>query len=180
MGDKGKIPGVECFVDANFARLWNVEHNDDPVSSKSQMGFVVFVGNCPVAWQSKLQVETALSTTEAEVVALSQSMRELLWLRRLIVDITTCLDKKVKKDNEIKSKVFKDNNEAIALAHKPGATSRTKHIHMKHWFFKEHIGEDKGIGLVKIASEDQLANIFTKGVREELFCPLRDRLMGWN
>ena len=59
----------------------NIEHNDVPMSSKSGTGFVIFVGNFPVLWQSKLQVETAMSTTELEVVALSQSMRELLWLR---------------------------------------------------------------------------------------------------
>ena len=178
VGDANEIPKVECYVDADFAGLWNVEHNDDPVSSKSRTGFVVFVGNCPVIWQSKLQVETALSTTEAEVVALSQSMRELLWLCRLIVDISSTLGTKVQKDIEIKSTVFEDNNGAIALAHKPGGSSRTKHIHTKYWFFKEHIGEDKGVVLVKIGTEDQLGDIFTKGVEEYLFVPMRDCLMG--
>ena len=47
-----------------------------------------------------------------------------------------------------------DNNGALALAKKTGGTSRTKHTHTKHWFFKEHIGEDKGITLVKIDTED--------------------------
>ena len=180
VGDPKEVPKVECFVDADFAGLWNVEHNEDPVSSKSRTGFVVFVGNCPVIWQSKLQVETALSTTEAEVVALSQSMRELLWLRRLIVDIASTLGTTVQKDIEIKSKVFEDNNGAIALAHKSGGSSRTKHIHTKYWFFKENIGAEKGIVLVKIGTQDQLGDIFTKGVEEHLFVPLRDRLMGWN
>ena len=59
-------------------------------------------------------------------------------------------------------------------------TSRTKHIHTKHWFFKEHIGEGSGIKLVKIDTEQQLADIFTKGVEEKLFVPLRNRLMGWS
>ena len=179
VGDQSEVPKVECFVDADFAGLWNVEHNDDPVSSKSRTGFVIFVGNCPVVWQSKLQVETALSTTEAEVVALSQSMRELLWLRRLVKDVSSTLGTKINNVTEIKSKVFEDNNGAIALANKPGGSSRTKHIHTKHWFFKEHIGEEKGIVLVKIGTQDQIADIFTKGVEEELFVPLRNRLMGW-
>ena len=71
-----EIPKIECYVDADFAGLWNVENNEDPVSSKSRTGFVIFVGNCPVIWQSKLQGETALSTTEAEILALSMSIRE--------------------------------------------------------------------------------------------------------
>ena len=120
-----------------------------------------------------------LSTTEAEVVALTQSMRELLWLCPLVVDITSTLGTEIQEDIEIKSAVFEDNNGAIALAHKSGATSRTKHIHTKHWFFKEHIGEDKGIVLDKIKSEEQIADIFTKGVEEELFTPLRNKLMEW-
>ena len=81
VGGVDEIPKVECFVDADFAGLWNVEHNDNPVSSKSRTGFVMFIANCPVIWQSKLQVEMAMSTTEAEVVALSQAMRELIWFR---------------------------------------------------------------------------------------------------
>ena len=179
IGSTDKIPKIECYVDADFAGLWNVEHDEDPVSSKSRTGLVIFVGNCPVIWQSKLQGETALSTTEAEIVALSQSMRELLWLRRLVVDVASTLGSEIQNPVELKSKVFEDNNAALTLAKKPGVSSRTKYIHTKHWFFKEHIGEDKGIVLKKIGTEDQLADIFTKGVKAELFVPLRDRLMGW-
>ena len=51
---------------------------------------------------------------------------------------------------------------------------------MKHWFFKEHIGEGSGTVLLKTATEDQLADTFTKGVVEELFVPLRNKLMGWD
>ena len=78
-----------------------------------------------------------------------------------------------------KTKVFEDNAAALILAKKPGVSSRTKYIHVKHWFFKEHIGEGSGIVLLKINTEDQLADIFTKGVNVNLFVPLRDQLMGW-
>ena len=107
---------------------------------------------------------------------MSQAMRELIWLT---VDVASTLGHKLKSEVEIKSTVFEDNNGAIALAHKPAATSRTKHIHTKHWFFKEHIGEENSIKLVRVDTEDQLADIFTKGVEEKLFVPLRNRLMGW-
>ena len=122
VGRVDEIPKAECFVDADFAGLWNVEHNNDPVSSKSRTGFVMFVGNCPVIWQSKLQVETALSTTEAEVVALSQGMRELIWLQWLTMDIASTSGTELKIKVEIKSQV-KDNNGAIAPTHKPGTMS---------------------------------------------------------
>jgi len=179
VGSKDDPIKIECYVDADFAGLWKIENDDDPVSSKSRTRFVIFVGNCPVIWQSKLQTETALSTVEAETVALSQSMRELLWLRWLTVDVAATLGTKIADVTEIKSKVFEDNNGAITLAMKPGLSSQTKYIHTKYWFFKEHIGKDKGIEIKKIDSEDQIADIFTKGVSEDLFVPLRNKLMGW-
>ena len=55
IGVKENLPTIKCYVDADFAGLWNVEHNDDPVSSKIRTGFVIFVENYPVVWQSKLQ-----------------------------------------------------------------------------------------------------------------------------
>ena len=96
------------------------------------------------------------------------------------MDIASTLGTELKSEVEIKSKVFEDNNGAIVLAHKPVTMLRTKHIHTKHWFFKSHIGEGSGIKLVKITTEDQIADIFTKGVEEFLYLPLRDRLMGWS
>ena len=155
-----------------------MENNEDPVSSKSRTGFVIFVGNCPMIWQSKLQGETSLSTTEAEIVALSMSMRELLWLRRMVVDVATTLGSAIQHPKELKCKVFEDNTANLILAKKPGVSSRTKYIHVKHWFFKEHIGDGSGIVLLKIGTEDQLTDIFTKGVVERLFVPLRNKLMG--
>ena len=47
-GIKGQQLQADCYVDADFAGLFNVEHNDDPVSSKSRSGFVIFLGNCPI------------------------------------------------------------------------------------------------------------------------------------
>ena len=80
---------------------------------------------------------------------------------------------------KIRANVFEDNNGAVSFAHKTGATSRTNHIQTKHWFFKEHIGIDKGIVVERIDSEDNLGDLLTKGVEERLFVPLRNRLMGW-
>ena len=178
-GKKGDPLQMDCYVDADFAGLFNIEHNDDPVSSKSRSGFVIFLGNCPIIWQSRLQGETALSTTESEIIAMRMAMRELIWVRRLTKDVAETLECALDHNIKIKSKVFEDNTGAIALAHKEGVSSRTKHIHTKHWFFKEHIGEDKGITIHKIDTKEQLADVFTKGVEDKLFKPLRDKLMGW-
>ena len=76
--------------------------------------------------------------------------------------------------------MFEDNAAALMLAKKPGVSSRTKHIHVKHWFFKEHIGEGSVIVPLKTAIEDQLADMFTEGAVKNLFVPLRNKLMGWD
>ena len=57
---------LDCYVDADFAGLYNVEDVQDPVCVKSRTGYCLTLGSCPLIWVSKLQTEVALSTTEAE------------------------------------------------------------------------------------------------------------------
>ena len=51
----------------------------DPRACLSRTGYVIFYANCPIIWQSKLQTTIALSTTEAEYVALSMAMRDVIY-----------------------------------------------------------------------------------------------------
>ena len=67
--------GFECYCDADFSGNWNKQFAAvDPSTSKSRSGWIVFYAGCPVCWASKLQSQVALSTTEAEYIALSQAM----------------------------------------------------------------------------------------------------------
>ena len=68
---------IDNYPDADFAGLYGYEEPTNPASTKSRTGFVITVAECPVLWLSKLQTETALSTMEAEIVALSHSCKEL-------------------------------------------------------------------------------------------------------
>jgi len=87
--DKGLImrpnqEGMECWVDTAHAFEWkNKTASNDPNTARSRMGYVITYAGCPMHWPSKMQTEIALSTTEAEFIALSQAMREVLpviWL----------------------------------------------------------------------------------------------------
>ena len=69
---------LDCYVDASFAGLWGYEDDQDPVCVRSRTGHVMTLGDCPMHWTSKLQTEQALSTTEAEYIALAQSLREFI------------------------------------------------------------------------------------------------------
>ena len=59
---------LDCYADADFAGLYNVENHMDPVCVKSRTGFVLVLGGCPLFWSSKLQTEIALSTTEVNIL----------------------------------------------------------------------------------------------------------------
>jgi hypothetical protein len=80
--DKGLImkpnqEGMECWVDAAHASEWNNKTaSSDPNTARSRTGYIITYAGCPMHWPSKMQTEIALSTKEAEYIALSQAMRE--------------------------------------------------------------------------------------------------------
>ena len=69
----------ECWVDADFAGNWR-QHDAhiDPMTSKSHWGWLVCFAGAPITWASKMQTITAMSTTKAEYIAPSTSLREVI------------------------------------------------------------------------------------------------------
>ena len=80
---------VDCYVDADFAGAFAVENLHDPISVKSRTGYVILYRGSPLLWVSKMQTQAALYTIEAEYVALSQSMRDLIPICQLLHEIMT-------------------------------------------------------------------------------------------
>ena len=171
--------GLDCYVDADYAGLFAHEDDQDPVSVKSRTGFVLTLFGCPILWSSKLQAEISLSSVAAEYVAFSMSMRELLPMRRLLKEVCPVLDLDICKPSLVRSTVFEDNQGCLSLVNVPRMSPRNKCIALKCHFFREHIGEKKGIVAKCIPSEIQRADIFTKGMPEEGFQRIRKLLMGW-
>jgi hypothetical protein len=65
--------GFECYCDADFSGNWKKTFAAvDPGTAKSRSGWIIFYVGCPISWASKLQSQVALSTTEAEYIAMSQ------------------------------------------------------------------------------------------------------------
>jgi len=169
---------LDCYVDADFAGLWKVENELDPVCVKSRTGYVLMLGGCPLTWASRLQSEIALSTTEAEYIALSTAMRDLLPTRALLKEVGKNLQLSYCNKSTILSRVWEDNNGAIRLAEATNKiTFRTKHIAVKYHFFREHLSDE--IQVKKVDTTNQLADIFTKGLAAYQFHKLASRLMGW-
>ena len=99
---------------------------------------MIFFWGCPITWVSKLQTEVALLATEAEYIALSHSMRELIPLRNLTLELQTRLDL-LPSNTTISCKVFEDNNGALELATKPKFRPRTKRIATKYHHFRDSV-----------------------------------------
>ena len=67
------------YADADFSGLWDRRTaEDEPNTARSRTGFVIMFAGCPIIWISRLQTEISLSTTEAEYIALSESLRHVI------------------------------------------------------------------------------------------------------
>ena len=74
-------------MDADFAGLWGSENDQDPVSVKSRTSYLIMFMGCPLLWVSKLQTQIALSTMESEYITLSQAMRDVICIRKVLKEI---------------------------------------------------------------------------------------------
>ena len=82
-----KSRGLECYVGADWADSWQHRLGHDPTSARSRTGYVIMYAGFPVIWASKMQTLVALSTTEAEYIALSSALREVIGTMQLMQEI---------------------------------------------------------------------------------------------
>ena len=127
---------------------------------KSTTGFVFFMGNTAFTWFSKKQPIVTLSTCEAEYVAASSCVCHAIWLKELLKEIHLHHDEVIK--------ICVDNKSAIALAKNPVHHERSKHIDTRFHFIRDHV-KKKEIELTYVKSSDQVADIFTKPLKVDLF-----------
>ena len=107
---------IDCYVDAEFAGLWNHKDHKDDNFIKSRTDYVLCMSTCPVLCITWLQDGIALSTMESEYAALSVAMRDLLPFKRLVRSIFTGVGLKKNQEYNILCSVYEDNAGALALA----------------------------------------------------------------
>jgi hypothetical protein len=132
------------FSDAAFA---NAE------DQKSISGYVFLANMGTITWMSKKQNTIALSTTEAEYVALSEAAREAKWLHHLYGELGYA-----QKEPII---LLGDNDGSISLTKNPQFHKRTKHVDLRWHWIRELVND----GLIKITNctnPQQTADIMTK------------------
>ncbi len=159
----GKAPGalqLHCYADADWA--------NDAETRKSVTAVMPWLCGAPVSWISKGQPTVALSTCEAEYMALSEATREVMFLRQLLADFG-CPQRSA-------SIIWEDNTQAIALSGDPIHHARNKHIDIRHHYVREKTLSGETRILHKPTSE-MLADILTKPLPRPAFLILRDAIL---
>jgi hypothetical protein len=159
-GNNPKEFEITAYSDAD----WAGDQND----RKSTTGFVITINGSVVSWLSKKQPTVALSTAEAEYMAISATIQEVNWISQLLSE----LDLNVKST----AKLFCDNQAAIAISTNDINHSRTKHIDIRHHYIRDAI-KNKQIDLAWISTDKQMADILTKPLSRIQFSKHRDTLM---
>lgn len=146
------------YADANWA-----ENRKD---RKSNTGYVFIVNGGIVSWTCRKQNCVALSSTEAEFIALSEACKEAVWLRRLLNDLQHPV--------QAATKIYEDNQSCLKLIEEEKLSNQTKHIDTRYHFVKDYV-QREFVSCVYCCSEDMLADLLTKPLPAKRHVMLRER-----
>jgi len=149
---------IEMYTDSSWANGEN---------RKSVGGHIIYVNRNVVLFKSKQQSLVCLSSTEAEFLSLSAGVQDMLWIQNILREL---------KVQVLKSIIYCDNQAAIRMSLTQSSTARTKHLDIKLQFIKEVLAR-KTITLNYVSTEQNVGDIFTKGLPRQLFERLRETIM---
>ncbi|CAI5471093.1 unnamed protein product [Closterium sp. Yama58-4] len=152
-GADGVEPGrlfLTAFSDASYA--------SEPEDMTSVGGFICCVGGGPTAWESKKQVDQALSSVESEYMALFRAVREIVWQRRLLAELG--------EEQQGPTPLYCDSQGAIALAKNPVLHGLTKHMRGK-WHWTRSMVAAGEVELRYVKTTGQPADMMTKRLVEQ-------------
>jgi hypothetical protein len=151
---------VVAHIDASFA-----VHED----MKSHTGVYITIGKGPVSVSSKKQGLNTTSSTEAELVGISDGTVQVIWTREFLIG---------QGYQEQSALVYQDNTSTIALVKKGKARSaRTRHIAIRYFFVKDRI-EAKEMVVEHLGTDKIIADGLSKPLQGDAFRVSRDRMMG--
>ena len=154
---------LEIFSDSDWA--------GDKDNRRSISEFILFLFGVPISYKSRQQKTVSLSSAEAEWIALSEAIREILFAIHVLEGMKIAVKKPVI--------VRVDNMGAIFMAKNTTATKRTKHIDIKAHFVHEHVNEETGqMEIVFVRSEENKSDIFTKNVPRETMKKQSEEYLG--
>ena len=134
------------YVDSDFP--------SDLDKRRSTTGFVFTMCGGVVSWKASLQLVVALSTTEAEYIALTKAVKEAKWIKGIISELGFIYDT---------IPICCDSLNAIQLSRNSKYRESTKHVDVRLHFIREEI-ERGVVDVVKISTEDNPADALTKPI----------------
>ena len=159
LGKRGTPIIVNCYADASFA-----VHKD----YKSHGGIAISCGHGFVWCKCTKQKIVTKSSTEAELVTLSDAVSMTAWTIQFLKG----------QGYLVKPNLFQDNLSTIALANAGRSTSdRTRHINIRYFFVNQYL-KDGVMSLHHCPATDMIADIFTKPLQGYEFTKLRDLILG--
>jgi hypothetical protein len=148
---KGGTEGLRADADAS----WSVTHD-----GKGFNGFVIRCFDCLLVWKSNKQRLTALSTAESEILAISECLREIVWVKLLLSELRP-------RDRLGTVELGTDSQSAMALIDSLAQTARTRHFARKLWFVRDRIITEN-VKVVFVPTKDMTADMLTKPVVREV------------
>lgn len=148
-----------AYSDANWA--------SDDLNRKSVHGFIITLFGCPIIWLSKKQSLVALSTCEAEYIGMSEATREIRWVDQLLKEMNI----------RVSIPILRCDNEAAEnIASTTRMDHRIKSIDIKYHYIKFEVRQ-KQLLLAHVESKSNVADIFTKPLKETPFKLFRNAIM---
>lgn len=133
----------------------------DPSSGRSQTGHVFLYGGTSLSWRSVKQMLVATSSNHAEILALYEGAKEAVFLRSVVNHIRTATGQDVLRTTNEPTVLYEDNAACIYQIEQGFIKSeRTKHI-MPKFFYATEVNH-REIEVTKVASSENVADIFTK------------------
>ena len=121
----------------------------------SILAYIFQINSGSISWSCQKQSIVALSTTEAEFIAMTHATKEAIWLRIFITEIFQPLKYPIK--------IYSDNQSAITITYGNQMHTRTKHFNIRLYFIRNTI-DDKKIEFEYLQTDQMLADILTKGL----------------
>ena len=139
---------------------------------------MIMLAGCCIVWHSKLKTQIALKSCEAEYICLSQALREVILMMTLAQELKDreFVDKYLQP--KVNCKAFEDNSGCVEMATVHKMRPRTKHINITYHHFREAV-RNKLITIHQVNTTEQLADIFTKPLAQNLFVKFQKQIMGW-
>ena len=137
----------------NITAYCDADWGGDKSDRKSTTGYCVFVNDNLISWCTKKQQTVALSTAEAELMAMVEVAKEVEWLIQML--------KEMKYNVNTPATIYSDNQSAVKIAHNDIDHDRTKHIDIKYYYIRELI-TNGSVAVTWVSTDRQTADIFTK------------------